>query len=122
MLVVPATGTEPDKQSPDSRTGIRAAAERALHSGPYPALRRLACEYGGGVLILRGCLPSYYLKQTAQEVVARLEGVAAIDNRIQVVRENQPAGVRYGAPDADERVEDSPVSLPAAPAGTPSPG
>ena len=37
------------------------------------------------MLVLLGCLPSYYLKQVAQEVVARLEGVQAIDNLIQVV-------------------------------------
>jgi osmotically-inducible protein OsmY len=37
------------------------------------------------VLILRGCLPTYYLKQLAQQVVVGLEGVGHIDNQIQVV-------------------------------------
>ena len=86
MLAVHPTGTEPDKQNPDPQDSLRAVAERALRSGPYPALKKLSCDYRGGVLVLRGYLPSYYLKQIAQEVVARLEGVAAIDNQIQVVR------------------------------------
>jgi hypothetical protein len=39
------------------------------------------------VLVLRGCVPSYYLKQVAQEVVARqVQGVGRLDNQIQVVR------------------------------------
>jgi osmotically-inducible protein OsmY len=44
------------------------------------------------VLVLRGCLPSYYLKQLAQEVVAHLEGVEGVDNQIQVV----PGAARSG--------------------------
>jgi hypothetical protein len=47
--------------------------------------KHVACDCREGVLVLRGCLPSYCLKQIAQEAVARLEGVAAIDNRLQVV-------------------------------------
>ena len=43
------------------------------------------------MLVLRGCLPTYYLKQIAQEAVAPLEGVERIDNRIQVVPTAFPA-------------------------------
>jgi osmotically-inducible protein OsmY len=56
-----------------------------LRSNPYLALKNVSCDYRDGVLILRGCLPSYYLKQIAQEAVASLEGVERIDNQIQVV-------------------------------------
>jgi hypothetical protein len=87
MLAVHPTGTEPDKPGPDPQASIQAVAERALRGGPYPALKKLSCDYRGGVLVLRGCLPSYYLKQTAQEVVAhQVQGVGRIDNQIQVVR------------------------------------
>jgi hypothetical protein len=87
MRTVHPTGTEPDKPSPDPQASLRAVAERALRSGPYPALKKLSCAYRGGVLVLRGCLPSYYLKQIAQEVVAhQVRGVGRLDNRIQVVR------------------------------------
>ena len=43
------------------------------------------------MLVLRGCLPSYYLKQIAQEAVAALEGVERIDNQIQVVTPASPS-------------------------------
>jgi osmotically-inducible protein OsmY len=60
-------------------------AERRLRSSSYPALRNISCEYLNGVLVLRGCVETYYLKQVAQEVVAHLEGVGRIDNQLQVV-------------------------------------
>jgi osmotically-inducible protein OsmY len=60
-------------------------AERCLRSNPYLALKNLSCDWLDGVLVLRGCLPSYYLKQIAQGAVASLEGVERIDNQIQVV-------------------------------------
>jgi hypothetical protein len=60
-------------------------AEQCLRSTPYPALKRCSCSLLDGVLVLRGCLPTYYLKQVAQEVVASLQGVERIDNQIQVV-------------------------------------
>ena len=68
-----------------SQPSLQELAERCLRSNPYLALKNLSCDCQEGVLVLRGCLPSYYLKQVAQEVVARLEGVQAIDNQIQVV-------------------------------------
>ena len=81
MLAVHPTGTEPDTQRPDPQ----AVAERGLRSSRYSALQHVSCDCRGGVLVLRGCLPSYYLKQVAQEVVAHLEGVQGVENQIQVV-------------------------------------
>ena len=66
-------------------------AERCLRSNPYLALKNVSCEWLDGVLVLRGCLPSYYLKQLAQEAVASLKGVARIDNPIQVVTTALPS-------------------------------
>jgi osmotically-inducible protein OsmY len=60
-------------------------AERALRNSPYLALRNIACECRDGMLTLRGCLPTYYLKQVAQAVVARVEGVRHVVNEIEVV-------------------------------------
>jgi osmotically-inducible protein OsmY len=68
-----------------SQASIKDLAERCLHSNPYLALKNIHCDYLDGVLFLRGCLPSYYLKQLAQEVVGGMEGVGRIDNQIQVV-------------------------------------
>jgi hypothetical protein len=87
MLAVHSTGTEPVTHSFDPQPDIQAVAEGALRSSPYPSLKKLSCDYRGGVLILRGCLPSYYLKQIAQEVVAhQVKGVGCLENQIQVVR------------------------------------
>jgi hypothetical protein len=87
---MPAThpiGTETDTQRPDPPASPQVEAERALRCGPYPPLKKLSCDYQGGVLVLRGRLPSYYLKQVAQEVVAhQVPGVGRLDNQIQVVR------------------------------------
>jgi hypothetical protein len=66
-------------------TSMTELAETRLHSNPYLALKRVCCDYLDGVLFLRGWLPTYYLKQVAQEVVARLDGIGRIDNQIQVV-------------------------------------
>jgi hypothetical protein len=55
-----------------------------FRTSPYVALRRLRCEYRGGVLVLHGRVASYYLKQLAQEVVRRLAGVEEIANHVEV--------------------------------------
>jgi osmotically-inducible protein OsmY len=75
-----------DPACPEATTpGVKELAHRRLAGHPYLALRSVSCEYRGGVLLLRGCLPSYHLKQLAQEAVAGLEGVERIDNQVQIV-------------------------------------
>jgi hypothetical protein len=69
----------------DRASHIRGLAERCLRSHPNLALKNLSCDYGDGVLVLRGCLPTYYLKQLAQEAVGHLKGIKRIDNHIEVV-------------------------------------
>ena len=64
---------------------IQGMAEGCLRSNPYLALKNVSCDWLDGVLVLRGCLPTYYLKQVAQEVIAQVEGVQRIDNQIQVL-------------------------------------
>jgi osmotically-inducible protein OsmY len=65
--------------------GLAERAESRLRSNPYLALKNISCEFDGDVLILRGCVPSYYLKQLAQESVAALSGGKRIVNQIAVV-------------------------------------
>ena len=72
-------------ETPNAQPAPADLAERRLRGHPYLALKNVSCGWLDGVLVLRGCLPSYYLKQVAQEAVARLEGVQAVDNQIQVV-------------------------------------
>jgi osmotically-inducible protein OsmY len=63
----------------------RELAEGCLRGNPYLALKNVSCDYQNGVAVLRGCLPTYYLKQVAQEVVAHQQGVDKVKNQIQVL-------------------------------------
>lgn len=44
----------------------------------------VACECRDGSLVLTGTLPSYYLKQLAQESAGQVEGVRVVINQVQV--------------------------------------
>jgi osmotically-inducible protein OsmY len=63
---------------------IARAAESRLRQTSHHALRRVTCEVNNGVAVLRGAVPSFYLKQVAQIVIGNLEGVARIVNQIDV--------------------------------------
>jgi osmotically-inducible protein OsmY len=69
---------------PASRSSLAQVAEQRLRSSPYLALRSVCCDEQDGALILRGSLPTYYLKQMAQAIVARVEGVEQVTNQIEV--------------------------------------
>lgn len=59
--------------------------EQRLGSSGYLALRRIRCECDGDVLSLRGCVPSYFLKQMAQAIAGDTAGIRRVDNQIQVL-------------------------------------
>jgi hypothetical protein len=65
--------------------GVAESAEGLLRGNSYLALKNVSCDYRDGVLILRGCLPTYYLKQLAQAAVARIDGVERVVNEIEVM-------------------------------------
>jgi osmotically-inducible protein OsmY len=67
-----------------ANSNVAERAESRLRCNSYLALRNVSCEYREGVLTLRGCLPTYYLKQVAQAAVDHLEGVHRIVNEIEV--------------------------------------
>ena len=82
----PATHRELSPSPGSSRrAGIGLEAERRLRRSGYLALRDVSCDACAGVVRLRGRLPSYYLKQMAQAVVAEVEGVRRVINLIEVV-------------------------------------
>ena len=78
----PATGDQRDAAA--RRSKIIAAAEGRLRASPYLSLRTIYCEFHEGMLILRGSLPTYYMKQQAQAAVADVEGVGRVFNQIEV--------------------------------------
>ena len=47
--------------------------------------REIECDFCEGILTLRGCVPSFYLKQVLQSILKDVPGVRRIDNRVDVV-------------------------------------
>jgi hypothetical protein len=75
-----------------------ALARSRLDRTGYAVLRRVRCEFRDGLLRLSGCLPTQYLKQVAQAVVADVEGIVTVVNEIEVVTrpaDSEAAG-RFG--------------------------
>jgi hypothetical protein len=65
--------------------GIADIAQQKLRESPYYFLKNLTCHYDEGVLTLRGRVPMGPLKQLAESIVCRVDGVHEVDNRIEVV-------------------------------------
>lgn len=68
-------------------------AEQALRQSPYYFLRQLTCEFRDGVLTLLGRVPSRQLAARAEAIVARIEGVEAVANRLEI---GEPTGLVNG--------------------------
>ena len=62
----------------------REAVDRLRRSGDL-ALSDVSCDARDDVIYLRGRLPSYSLKQSAQAVATEVEGVRRVVNRIEVI-------------------------------------
>ncbi len=63
---------------------IGLTVEDRLFSSGYLSLRDVSCIASDDVAYLDGRLPSYYLKQLAQEIAARVDGVRVVINKIEV--------------------------------------
>ena len=73
-----------------SWAAVAEAAKRRLRRDTYLFNKQITCEFHEGVLILRGSVPTYYLKQVAQALVAEVEGVQDVVNKIDVSPETLP--------------------------------
>jgi osmotically-inducible protein OsmY len=60
--------------------------ERALRATGYPCLRAVEVAVCGRLVVLRGRVPSYYMKQLAQAAALDVEGVPELRNDVEVVR------------------------------------
>lgn len=69
---------------PGASHHVERRAQDRLADQPYAKLREVSCCYDNGVLTLVGRLPSFYLKQLAQEAVGGLDGIRQVVNRIEV--------------------------------------
>ncbi len=75
--------SENDPSQP--RAGVAADAQARLRESSILAGHPISCRFREGTLTLRGRVPTYFLKQMAQELVARIEGVKRVDNQLDVV-------------------------------------
>jgi len=66
------------------RNEVADEAERRLRASSYCALYSVSSEFHEGMLVLRGTVPSFYVKQVAQEIVRKVEGVGALVNALEV--------------------------------------
>jgi osmotically-inducible protein OsmY len=64
---------------------IEESAESRLRRSGYLALKDINCTYHDGEMTLWGRLPTYYLKQHAQHLVAEIKGVRRIIDEIVVL-------------------------------------
>jgi len=81
----PVPEATPDVVELDEESALAAAVGRALRATGYPALRDLAIEVCGGVVVLGGCVPSYHQKQLAQATVQRLAPERVVANAVEVI-------------------------------------
>ncbi len=61
-------------------------AEQALRQSPHPALRRLGVAVTDSKIVISGRVPSYYLKQLAQETVMPWRERRELVNEVTVAR------------------------------------
>jgi osmotically-inducible protein OsmY len=58
--------------------------ELGLRETAHSALALVTCEFEEGIVILRGDVPTFYLKQLAQTVARKTPGVTGVVNHIRV--------------------------------------
>lgn len=65
-------------------TSILENVRRRLHESPYGFQRRVDAAFEDGILTLSGRLPTFFLKQTAQALAAKVDGVRQVVNLVDV--------------------------------------
>lgn len=76
--------TQRAKEAGSPTTKVEKDARRRLTRSSYRSVRDVACEYHEGILVLRGHVSSFFLKQLAQEAVREVAGVDKVVNVIEV--------------------------------------
>lgn len=68
-----------------ANTDLSPVSEALLQS-PIPALRNLSIEETEAGVVIKGRVPSWYMKQLAQETVKPVLGGRNLFNRVEVIR------------------------------------
>ena len=77
---------EPPVATPRVRLQMT-AIEQALAANPYWSIRQLVCQIDRDRISLKGTVPSYYLKQIAQAIAAKVVGAECVCSEINVASE-----------------------------------
>jgi hypothetical protein len=89
-VVQPCSPTRP---APLSSTGV-SALQRQFRTSAYWSIRQIVCEIDREQIVLRGTVPSYYLKQVAQSLALKAIGVERVHSHIEVqVEDDVPCGM-----------------------------
>ena len=75
---------------------VDAAIRRRVDGCPYKYIfDKVTWDYHDGQLTLRGCVPSFHLKQQLQELLRGIEHVMQITNRVDVVSSTGLSSERF---------------------------
>ncbi|WP_252853550.1 BON domain-containing protein [Aeoliella straminimaris] len=66
-----------------SQTAITSLSS-LLGDAVHPGLSGVSCQIDANMVVLRGEVPTFYLKQLAQETASRAAGVEKVNNEIEV--------------------------------------
>ena len=81
------------KLSGDVLQRVRGRLSQSCHFTRH--WREIDCDYREGILTLRGCVPTFYLKQVLQSILKDLPGVRRVDNRVDVVSAAGLSSIRH---------------------------
>ena len=81
----PVLRTRPHRGHRTHVDSLDKVIQQRLCSSPYRHLQLIRCHCQGGVVLLTGVLPSFFMKQMAQESIRHVAGGWKIDNQVEVV-------------------------------------
>ena len=84
FLPRPAALSTSQRSDRPARFDVGQLVAGRLEASPYRALRGISSDFHEGVVTLWGRVHSFYMKQMAQEEAARIAGVEAIANHLEV--------------------------------------
>jgi hypothetical protein len=86
-------------KKPSVEQEVRGSVEQRLRQCPYAfVFCKVRFLFENGRLTLRGCVPSFYLKQILQERLRGIEHVKQIENEVDVVSSTGVSSVRLQKP------------------------
>lgn len=85
IQTLPALRTRPTRVQRTLLNSLETRIRSQFCSSPYRHLQFVRCDCQGGIVLLTGILPSFFMKQMAQESIRHIAGVREINNQVEVV-------------------------------------